>query len=236
MKYHNPNLAIIILLISFQTVYAQNITSDTILAKKYFETAKEYYNNKSYDTAIINFEKASVLFKKHEQWRKYLQISTKQADSYSELWQPDKAIGIIREGIKKTLLHIDENDSIVADAFHVLGIQYYYKSDIDSALFFWKKTLNIRESVFGKIHPDIAKICLNIGIIYFHQDKHDISLKYYLKSLHISKKVYGEYHILVQKIYIRMTSRIIIISISLFLFLSCEKKEGIYFEKNTKYY
>ena len=40
----------IIALLFVSQIFAQNITVDTTLANKYFETAKEYYKNKSYDT------------------------------------------------------------------------------------------------------------------------------------------------------------------------------------------
>ena len=55
-----------------QTIKAQNIIADTVLANKHFKSAKEYFKKKSYDTAIVHFEKASVLYEKYEQWRKYL--------------------------------------------------------------------------------------------------------------------------------------------------------------------
>ena len=41
------------------TINAQDITIDTTLANKHFETAKEYYTKKNYDTAIVHFAKAS---------------------------------------------------------------------------------------------------------------------------------------------------------------------------------
>ena len=43
------------------SLHSQEITADTTLANKHFETGKEYYKNKIYDTATVNFEKASIL-------------------------------------------------------------------------------------------------------------------------------------------------------------------------------
>ena len=125
MKTLKIILTLIIMQVAVLTINAQDITADTILANKHYETAEEYYNNKIYDTAIVYFEKASILYEKHELWRKYLLSETKHGKCCQKLWQIDQAITIIKPAIEKTLLHINENDAVVADAYHRLGLQYY---------------------------------------------------------------------------------------------------------------
>ncbi|MCD4833824.1 MAG: CHAT domain-containing protein [Bacteroidales bacterium] len=201
MKANKILPTLFVLMISSQLSFAQNITADTTLANSYFETAQEYNKNKSYDTAIVYFEKASTLYLEHELWRKYLQSKTKHGKCLQKQWQLDKAIATIKPAIEKTLLHINKNDVIVADAYHSLGMQYYYQSKNDSTLFYWKKALKIRKELFGEKHIDIAKNYNNVGIVYNNKNKYDLALQYYFKSLQIYKELLGEKHTLVAMSY-----------------------------------
>ncbi|MCF6367193.1 MAG: CHAT domain-containing protein [Bacteroidales bacterium] len=198
----NPLLFTILFIVT-QTVglLAQKNTIDTTQAKQYFEKADEYYKNKSYDTAIVYFEKASTLFEKQRQWKKYLQSETKRGDSYSWLWKLDKGAETINSAIKKTLLHTDEKDTVVANAYHILGISYYFLSKLDSALFYWKKAFVLRKDLLGEKHVDVASSCNNVGSIYDIKNEYDLSLQYYYKALKIRKEIFGEEHPLVAESY-----------------------------------
>ena len=135
---------LLVLMTSSLFSFAQDITADTTLANSYFEKAREYYKNKSYDTASVYFEKASLLYENNELWRKYLQSETKHGECYQKLWQLDQAIATIKPAIEKTLLHINENDTIVANAYHILGFPFYYKSKFDSTIYYWIKAYRLK--------------------------------------------------------------------------------------------
>ena len=197
-----PALSILlILLFTIKTANSQNMTADTVLANKYFETAEEYFKTKSYDTAIVYFEKASILYQKHEQWRKYLQSETKHGECYQKQLQLDQAIATIKPAINISLLHINENDTIVADAYHTLGLQYYYQSKSDSALFYWEKALKIRKKLLGEKHISVASSYNGIGIVHHNKNEYDLALEYYFKSIQIRKELLGEKHNLVANTY-----------------------------------
>jgi len=186
---------LLILTISSQLSFSQNITADTTLANKHFETAQEYYKNKSYDTAIVCFEKASVLYQEHKQWRKYLQSETKHGQCYQKLWQLNLAIATIKPAIEKSLQYINENDAIVADAYQKLGFQYVYQSKYDTTLLYWKKSLQISKKILGKKHITVARLCNNIGNVYADKNEYSLALQYYLKSLQIKIELLSENHI-----------------------------------------
>ncbi len=194
MKTLKTILTLSIIICMFQTINAQNITADTTLANKHFETAKEYYENKSYDTAIVYFEKASILYEKHEQWRKYLLNETKHGECYQRQWQLDNAISIIKPAIEKSLLNINGNDTIVANAYFILGYPYYYKSKLDSSLLYFKKALQIRKELLGEKHIDVAKIYNNIGNVYSNLNEYNLALESHFKALKIRKKLLGKKH------------------------------------------
>ncbi len=181
-----------VLMLSSQFSIGQDITTDTTLANNYIETAKEYYKNKSYDTAIVHFEKASLLYKKHQLWRKYLQSETNHGQCYQKQRQLEKAIATIKPAIKKSLQYINENETIVADAYNRLGFMFYYKSDLDTVIFYWKKTLQIKKELLGEKHIDVATCYNDIGIIYKFLSKYDLALKYLFKALEIKKELLGE--------------------------------------------
>ena len=194
MKTNKILSVLLVLMISSLFSFAQNITADTTLANSYFETAQEYYKNKSYDTAIVHFEKASALYQKNKLWKKYLQSETKHGECYQKQWQLNQAISTIKPAIEKALLHINENDAIVADAYHILGFQYVYHSKNDSAIFYWEKALQIKKELLGKKHIDVAKGFYIIGNIYVVKNEYDLALQYYLKALQIIKELLGEKH------------------------------------------
>nr|NQU89753.1 CHAT domain-containing protein [Bacteroidota bacterium] len=201
MKFH---LALATVLIQFCTVtviYAQSIAGDTTLASQYFATANAYFDNKSYDTAIDYFNKISSIYENHGQWRKYLQSETKLGECYQNLWQLDHAIAKIKPAIEKSLLHINEKDTLVADAYHILGKQYYYQSNNDSTLYYWGKTLRLRKELFGEANGSVAKSHNNIGIVYYQKCEYDLALDNYFKALHIYQEMFGQTNMAVAKIY-----------------------------------
>ncbi len=180
---------------------AQNITADTTLANQHFESAKDYFNNGVYDTAAVNFAEASMLYEKHEQWRKYLLSETKHGECYQKQRHLDKAVNTIKPAIEKTVAQIGENDIIVADAFKSLGFKYYFQSKFDDVLIYWKKTLKIQVELLGEKHVDVAWCCNALGIIYKNKFEHDKALEYYFRSLEIYKELLGESHTRVATIY-----------------------------------
>ena len=57
-----------------------------------------------------------------------------------------------------------------------------------------QELLNIRLSVFGENHPDVATSYNNIGSVYDSLGEYVKALEYYEKSLDISLEIYGESH------------------------------------------
>jgi CHAT domain-containing protein/tetratricopeptide (TPR) repeat protein len=184
-----------------QISFAQDITTYITIANDYFEKAGVFEDSLQYDSAIVYFEKASTLYQEHEQWRMYLQSETKLGVCYRNQWQLDRAIATIKPGINKSLQHINEIDTIVADAYADLGLLYYYQSQNDSALFYWNKTLQIRKKLLGEKHTDMARSYINIGVIYDIQNEYDLALQYYFRSLHITRDLLGEKNAIVADIY-----------------------------------
>jgi len=189
-------ITVLTILITYsQLSFNQDITTDTTLANNYFEKAGIFQDSLQYDSAIVYFEKASALYQEYEQWRNYLHSKTNQGVCYRKNQQSDLAIATIKPAINKSLLHINEKDTIVADAFLGLGNAYFYQSKNDSAIIYYEKTLEIRKEILGEKHTDVAGSYYNIGLVYKRKYEYDLAIKYYSKSLQVYKELFGEYHI-----------------------------------------
>ncbi len=187
-------LMLLISQITVQTSFAQYITADTTLANNYFAKAKIFKDSAQYDSAIVYFEKASNLYQNNSLWFKYLISQTKHGECYQNQWQLDQAIAIIKLAIKNTLLHTNENDTIVADTYFILGLCNVYQSKFDSAVFYWNKTLEIRKNLLGEKNIKTAGVYNALGNVYFYKSEYDKTLEYHLKSLEIRLELLGEKH------------------------------------------
>ena len=203
MKTIKTNIIILILILANFTSFAQTMQKDTILANKYFEKASIFKDSEQYDSAIVYYEKASVLYEKNEMWRKYLISETKHGHCLTKLWQLDQTIATIKPAIDNFLLYNDENDTIVADVYNILGFQYYYKKNLDSALLYWKKTLKIRIEILGENHIKVADSYNNIGVIYENID-YNLALEYHFKAMKVRKKILGDKHFSVADSYLNI--------------------------------
>jgi len=198
----NKILSILTLLFTLsQLSFAQDITADTIFANNYFEKAGIFQDSLQYDSAMVYFKKASALYHAHDQWRHYLHSETKHGVCYMEQWQLDLAIATIKSAIKHSLLHINENDTTVANAYFGLGNSYYYQSKNDSAISYLEKALKIYEERLGEKHTDVAQTYMNLGNVHINKNEYDLGLEYYFKSLEIAKELHGEMHISVARNY-----------------------------------
>jgi len=82
----------------------------------------------------------------------------------------------------------------IANLYSFLGRGYNELADYSQSLIWYNKTLDIREKVLGKEHPDTATTYNNIALIYNDQGLYDKALEYYKKDLDISEKVLGKEH------------------------------------------
>jgi len=194
-------LTIIIFIVFASQIFAQNITADTILAKQHFKTAEKYYKNKSYDTAAIYFEKASVKYlqvcQNSKLWQtygyKYLLSETKHGECYHKQRKYKQAIAIIKPAIEKSILYL-KNDTIIAKAYSNLGLQYYYLSKFSSTVTYWKKSANIYNELFGEKNKSLATLYNNIAVAYTAMFNLDKAYEYNLLSLNIRKELFEPNH------------------------------------------
>jgi len=116
------------------------------------------YNNNEYEKSIPFFERLIALGeeKKH--------IYTKLADAYFKEWEFEKA-----KAIYAILLSIDDKNK---DAYFNLARVYSKNKQIDSAIYYVKKSIEVQVVTFEKEYSMLAGI-------YRSEDNIELSLKYY---------------------------------------------------------
>lgn len=175
--------------------YGQDIKTDTLLARQYFETANNHFGNHIYDTAIIHFEKASILYKSHKLWHNYLQSRIKLSDCYQKQWNLNMAIDILKPSVDSVLSSISKPDIFIADAYSLLGDIYRNKSDYKQALEYHFKGVKLYNELIDLNHIKLAMIYNSIGMDYQDRSEYDKALKYHFKSLAIKKELFKNKHI-----------------------------------------
>lgn len=173
----------------------QNIVVDTVSAKRYVEKADEYFNKKDSDSAMIFLEKAGKLYEKHRQWEKYIEIKVSQTNLYQQKWKIGKAISVLKEVNEKALPKIKQNSKTVYNTYFLFGNLYQNKDKKDSAIYYWKKSLEIIQKTHKEQDGEVFKateIYDNMVVLYKDMSKYDEALKYAKKSMDIKRKLFKE--------------------------------------------
>ena len=88
-------------------------------------------------------------------------------------------------------LHLAESHSeakeLLADIYNRMGTCHRYKGNVDTALEFYMKSLNIRKEMNDT--TSLAVVLSNIGNVHFLKGQLDTSLKYHHQSLELKKKI-----------------------------------------------
>ncbi|MDR0918920.1 MAG: tetratricopeptide repeat protein, partial [Oscillospiraceae bacterium] len=78
--------------------------------------------------------------------------------------------------------------------YNQLGYLCIEFGEYDKALEYYFKSLEIKEKVLGKDHPNNATLYNGIGSVYNYKSEYDKALEYYFKALGIFEKVLGKAH------------------------------------------
>lgn len=124
-------------------------------------------------------------------YHKYLQHSIDFALRYQEIKEWQIAIDTIQSAIKAVEPYIDvSSDSLVALAYHKIGVSYYYlePSDYEKAIQNYKTALEIRNKSLAPNLLDIIKSNRNIGVAYRELNQYEQSKKYLQTALDLHLK------------------------------------------------
>jgi CHAT domain-containing protein/tetratricopeptide (TPR) repeat protein len=181
-------------LVMMTATMAQDYTRDTELLYEYFTKAGRFQNEKSYDSAVVYYYQAAAIYGRYEHWTGVVQCATQIAVCFQEQGNYGKAAALLKAVVESSLDYTGENDTIIAEAYFVLGNQYYNQSNFDSTLIYWIKSLNISKELHGEKHYYVAASYYNIGTVYHLMTAYDKALEYHYRGLQLKTELLGEKH------------------------------------------
>jgi CHAT domain-containing protein len=197
---------IIISILCIITNYAcsQEISSDTVQARVYFDKAKQFAIQKEIDSSNIYYELAGDIFLKvfDESKKKiqtdtavliqYLQSRFFLSTNYRLKQNFDSSLSILKHALKKGETHLTSKNKYIADIYHNIGLSFFYKSMFDSAMIYTQTALDINISLYGKVNVKVANSYSNLGTFYKNKSEFDKALEYYFQCMQIYKELDGE--------------------------------------------
>jgi CHAT domain-containing protein len=81
----------------------------------------------------------------------------------------------------------------VAESYRMVGRTYWYMSDRDLAVLYFKKAMETSRSLWGEYNPLNAVIHTNLGMVY--QRQYDIALDQFRKAQRMGTPFWGEKHL-----------------------------------------
>ena len=87
-----------------------------------------------------------------------------------------------------------QNSALTADIFNDYGNVLYALGDYQQALEYGEKALNLRETLFGKNHEDVARSFSNLSSCYSKLGQYDQALIYGQKALEMHIAIFGDDH------------------------------------------
>ncbi|MEM7153316.1 MAG: serine/threonine-protein kinase [Myxococcota bacterium] len=93
------------------------------------------------------------------------------------------------------LIHLNAEDGFLhATLFNVRGMVHRRGTDYDAALADYQRALEVRTSLLGEDHPDVAQILNNMGVVHRNNEDYAEAEKAYLRSLATRERVLGPNH------------------------------------------
>ena len=132
-----------------------------------------------------------------EERYKYLVDELSDTDKYmpeGTVYTRVKELIVVPETVCRLLVKKGSEKENSARLYYNLATVYYSQGNYDDALYFYNKTLFIRENVLGLDHPDTASTYNKIAIVYRAQGNYDDALAFYKTALAIREKVLGFEH------------------------------------------
>jgi tetratricopeptide (TPR) repeat protein len=111
-------------------------------------------------------------------------------EAYSDLGNLNQAEAVLREGLKTSTK--DEQKEALLES--QLGSVLYAKGDVDGAMEYTQRALQINQKVYGPDHPTVSIDANNIGSILMAKGDLDGALEYTQRALKIDENVYGSDH------------------------------------------
>ncbi|MBL4649647.1 MAG: tetratricopeptide repeat protein [Aureispira sp.] len=158
-------------------VLAQNITSDTIEARKLRNIGRGFHKKNELKKANAYYEKVLPLYKKNKVYKDYLTVKTYMVSSLRLLREYDLSASLAEEVIAESREHFGAENNIEATAYSYLAIIASINNQHDEAIAIYNRIIKIFQKT-GKIEG-VCSSYNNIGIAYYYKSDFKKALDYF---------------------------------------------------------
>lgn len=161
---------------------------DTIKASEYLRKGDLLVSARMFDSSKFYFERALSEYGKANDVRKSVVCYNKLAEVSFNLSNYDQTIFLAREALnlrtrKQLSRNLDE-----AESYNILGLAHSFKSNMDSALNYFQKALDVSVAILGPNHRNVAKIYARMGGVMVRKTENGTAIEYFEKALQIFLK------------------------------------------------
>lgn len=163
-------------------------------ADGYVARAEQFVEASRYDSALVYFEKAGVLYEAAQAWERYVHCHNAMGEQAEQMGAYAEALTYLGRALEVGRQQLGDDHPEVARAYHGTGSVYRLQGRFDEALQALETALAIRLRTLGEDHPDVAESYHAIGIVYGIRSAYDRALDLFGKALAIRLRTLGEDH------------------------------------------
>ena len=156
-------------------------TGDTITPNIFFEKAKGFKENSSFDSSIIYAEKALSLYKTNNSEKGILNSCKILANNYLRISYYSKSLKYLEFSLKIAQKNNDAKN--IASIYNTIGLLYKHQKQYSFAKIYYLKALHINDSL--KNWKSIGASYSFLGNVYMNLSLYDSSFFYHNKALNI---------------------------------------------------
>jgi CHAT domain-containing protein len=184
------------LIFSFMIILAVNFTifgkalqsSDTANASGYFRKGDLLLSTRMFDSSKFYFEKALRQYQDVKSWKRSIACYNKIAEAYFGMSDYDNAILSARSALKISGNKLNKRNLGETDSYIIVGLAHSFKSNLDSAMNYFQRALDISIVLLGRNHRYVAKIYARMGGIMVRKTENGTAIEYFEKALQIFLK------------------------------------------------
>lgn len=158
------------------------------LANQYFERGEALQKQAKFKEAIGQFEEASILYKKEDNWERWIQSNNKIGITHCFLGEYNEAMRFMKEKISLTAKLIGNNHKYRARELSSIGICYKYSGDYDRAIECHEQALALSKESWGEYHFDVGISLNNLGNCYAAKGSYNDAIQHFKQASIIWKQ------------------------------------------------
>ena len=160
-------------------------------ADDYSKMAEEFRKSHEPDSAIVYYEKASILYYDSGDAEKFVHACTQIGVILTRQDEYELAQTYLDKALVTGVDQLDSNNLTLATTYISLGVNYAAKEEYNTALIYHFKALDIRLRQLGENDAQVATSYGNIGNVYFRMKAYDQAIDAHLKAMKIRETLFG---------------------------------------------